>query len=75
MRIVIDLGHQLGLEGVAEGVETSLQLDRLRHFGCDRIQGFHVARPTPATSCQGWLDARLGAAGVIGVASGGGEVE
>ena len=72
VRIVIDLGHQLGLEVVAEGVETAPQLDQLRDLGCDRIQGFHVARPMPVEACRAWLADHHAPSGV---ASGGGEVE
>ncbi|MFO1075177.1 MAG: EAL domain-containing protein [Geminicoccaceae bacterium] len=45
VRAIIDLGHSLGLEIVAEGVESSAQLDFLRSHGCDHIQGFLVAPP------------------------------
>jgi diguanylate cyclase (GGDEF)-like protein/PAS domain S-box-containing protein len=42
---IITLAHTLGLTAVAEGVETAGQLSRLRELGCDRAQGFHMARP------------------------------
>jgi Amt family ammonium transporter len=44
----INLGHTLGLTVIAEGVETQLQADYLKRFGCDAAQGFHYARPQPA---------------------------
>jgi EAL domain-containing protein (putative c-di-GMP-specific phosphodiesterase class I) len=45
---VVRLGHSLGLAVVAEGVETPLQLTRLRELGCDRGQGYLFGRPRPA---------------------------
>jgi EAL domain-containing protein (putative c-di-GMP-specific phosphodiesterase class I) len=42
---IITLAHTLGLEAVAEGVETAHQLDELRRLGCDQAQGFYFARP------------------------------
>ena len=42
---IISLAHNLGLEAVAEGVETAEQLDELTRLGCDQAQGFHLARP------------------------------
>ena len=45
---VVNLGHSLGLTVVGEGVETPLQLTRLRELGCDHAQGFLFGRPRPA---------------------------
>ena len=45
---VVRLGHSLGLAVVAEGVETPLQLNRLRELGCDKGQGYLFGRPRPA---------------------------
>ena len=45
---VVRLGHSLGLSVVAEGVETPLQLNRLRELGCDKGQGYLFGRPRPA---------------------------
>jgi EAL domain-containing protein (putative c-di-GMP-specific phosphodiesterase class I) len=49
---IIDLGHQLGLDVTAEGVENEHQLRRLWQLGCDRIQGFHLGRPMPASHAE-----------------------
>ncbi|HEX5614307.1 MAG TPA: EAL domain-containing protein [Acidimicrobiia bacterium] len=43
---VIDLGHALGMEISAEGVEHARQWERLRDLGCDTACGFHLMRPT-----------------------------
>jgi diguanylate cyclase (GGDEF)-like protein/PAS domain S-box-containing protein len=45
---VIQLGHTLGLEVVAEGVETEDQLRLLRRMGARYAQGYHLGRPGPA---------------------------
>ncbi len=48
VRAIVSLGHALGKEVVAEGVETEAQLAFLRALGCDAAQGFLLARPRPA---------------------------
>ena len=45
---IIAMGHSLGLEVVAEGVETEEQLEHLRAFGCDQVQGYIFSHPLPA---------------------------
>lgn len=45
----VTLGRSLGLNVVAEGVETPTQLDVLREIGCDQGQGFHFWRPLPTS--------------------------
>ena len=45
---VVRLGQALGLHVVAEGIESPLQLSRLRDLGCDRGQGYLFGRPRPA---------------------------
>ncbi|GAC1534675.1 MAG: hypothetical protein NVS3B12_15770 [Acidimicrobiales bacterium] len=47
VRSVIDLGHRVGLEVVAEGIEDAAALSALRAWGCDSGQGFHLGRPQP----------------------------
>ncbi|HEY8988167.1 MAG TPA: diguanylate cyclase, partial [Candidatus Limnocylindrales bacterium] len=47
VQAVIALAHGLGIEVVAEGIETAGQLARLRELACDRGQGFYYARPQP----------------------------
>jgi diguanylate cyclase (GGDEF)-like protein len=42
---LIELGHALGLDVIAEGVETEAQLEQLREVGCDAVQGYVIGRP------------------------------
>jgi len=47
VRSVVDLGHNLGMSVIAEGVETDAQRACLLALGCDRYQGFLFSRPVP----------------------------
>jgi EAL domain-containing protein (putative c-di-GMP-specific phosphodiesterase class I) len=53
---IIAMGRSLSLTVVAEGVETSQQLDFLRAQECDQIQGFLLGRPVPADEMLALLD-------------------
>jgi len=55
VRAAIDLSHALGLDAVAEGVEDEATLERLTLLGCDRAQGYFIARPMPADAVLPWL--------------------
>lgn len=48
VRAILALAAALGLEVVAEGVETLDQVKALRQLGCPRLQGYYFARPAPA---------------------------
>ena len=48
-RGIVNIGKALGMKVVAEGVETEAQREQLRSIGCDRLQGFLLARPVPHT--------------------------
>ena len=47
VRSIIELAHELGMSVTAEGVEEMSVCDQLRELGCDRMQGFAIARPMP----------------------------
>jgi len=54
---VISLAHALKLTAVAEGVESAETLAFLKENGCDSAQGYHIARPMPATDIAGFCTA------------------
>jgi EAL domain-containing protein (putative c-di-GMP-specific phosphodiesterase class I) len=56
VRSTIDLGHNMGLKVVAEGVENEEMLERLRALHCDLAQGFHLSRPLPPAKLEAWLE-------------------
>jgi hypothetical protein len=53
---IITMAHSLGLNVVAEGVETVEQLHYLREQGCDEIQGYWLSRPLEESDCVNFLD-------------------
>lgn len=58
MACMIDVGHALDLEVVAEGVETAGQQKILERLGCDLLQGFYFAHPMPGHEYLDWVLAR-----------------
>ena len=57
VRTVIDLGHNLGKQVCAEGVEDEETWRILSRLGCDLAQGFWISRPIPADAFMEWLSA------------------
>ncbi len=70
VRATVELGRNLGLRVVAEGVEDLETFESLAEFGCDEGQGYHISRPLPASELSQWLANRGSAAEAGGVASG-----
>ncbi len=58
VRMVTELGHQLGVSVVAEGIETDEQLSLLREIGCDALQGFFIGRPLTLELLESWRATR-----------------
>jgi diguanylate cyclase (GGDEF)-like protein len=56
VRNVIHLARDLGLDSIAEGVESPEVWQRLADLGCDEIQGYVLTRPLPPEDFSGWLD-------------------
>ncbi len=54
VRMVTELGHHLGVQIVAEGVETDDQVAALREVGCDSLQGFLIGRPLTVENLAAW---------------------
>ena len=48
VKAIVDLGHNLGIQVIAEGIETPRQAEVLCGFGCDFAQGYFYGRPMPA---------------------------
>jgi diguanylate cyclase len=57
VRSTIELGHNLGLRVVAEGVEDAATWQELQQLGCDNVQGFYLGRPMPPADLEAWLGA------------------
>jgi diguanylate cyclase (GGDEF)-like protein len=56
VRSTIELGHNMGLAVVAEGVENDRVAWELERLGCDILQGYHVSKPLPVASFNEWLE-------------------
>ncbi len=52
---IVLMAHALGLNVVAEGVETAEQMDYLREKDCDEVQGYAVSRPLPGPACLAFI--------------------
>ena len=65
VQAVIAMSHSLGLQVIAEGVETQKQYEVLRELGCDAIQGYLVGRPMPAHDFERWIGAHADGASVL----------
>ena len=59
VRAIIVMGHSLGLQVVAEGVENAVQQQLLRDYQCDQLQGYLVGRPMPASDLTALLNPPL----------------
>lgn len=58
VKSTVSLGHNLGLNVVAEGVENAAVLRKVKELGCDELQGYHFGRPQPPAEFEQLLDCR-----------------
>jgi EAL domain-containing protein (putative c-di-GMP-specific phosphodiesterase class I) len=55
VRSTVELGHNMALKVVAEGVETAEAYALLQRFGCDMAQGYFISRPLPSSQLLAWM--------------------
>ncbi len=58
VRTTVELGHQLGMRVVAEGIETTQEWNAIRKTNCDEVQGYLFAKPMPAAALPEWWQTR-----------------
>lgn len=75
VKTIISLGHQLGMDVIAEGIETAGQLADLRKLSCNYGQGYFFAKPLPADAAEAlvaedktWVDENLDFGGSLSMA-------
>jgi EAL domain-containing protein (putative c-di-GMP-specific phosphodiesterase class I) len=56
---LVELGHALGLDVIAKGVENEAQLEQLRELGCDAVQGYVIGRPVTGDELEALLLAEV----------------
>jgi EAL domain-containing protein (putative c-di-GMP-specific phosphodiesterase class I) len=61
-RTIVELGHGMRLETIAEGIETAEQLERLRMLDCELGQGYHFSVPLDGAELTAYLERTLGGA-------------
>jgi EAL domain-containing protein (putative c-di-GMP-specific phosphodiesterase class I) len=59
VRSAVDLGHNLGMTVVAEGVQDDAARSDLADMGCDLVQGHEICRPIPARELELWIETHL----------------
>jgi EAL domain-containing protein (putative c-di-GMP-specific phosphodiesterase class I) len=59
VRSAVDLGHNLGMTVVAEGVQDGIARSDLTDMGCDLVQGYQICKPIPAEELELWIESYL----------------
>ncbi|HEY9879874.1 MAG TPA: EAL domain-containing protein [Leptolyngbyaceae cyanobacterium] len=55
VQMILTLAHSMGMDVVAEGIETAAELERLKELGCEFGQGYLFSPPIPAQAAKQWL--------------------
>ncbi|MBF2052801.1 MAG: EAL domain-containing protein [Candidatus Sericytochromatia bacterium] len=58
-KAIIDMGHSLGLQILAEGIENQQQMLLLKSYGCDLGQGYYLSKPLPAPEIEALLQQKV----------------
>ncbi len=58
VRSTIELGHNLGLKVVAEGIEREEEMQMLNDFGCDEAQGYLISKALTASDMEAWISSK-----------------
>ena len=58
IKIIIDIASYLKVPTIAEGVETTEQVEVLKALGCDLVQGYYFSKPVPSEEFERFLDAK-----------------
>jgi EAL domain-containing protein (putative c-di-GMP-specific phosphodiesterase class I) len=66
---IVDLGANLGLRVIAEGIERAGQVTELRALGCELGQGYHFSVPAPAAELESLIVSRTASAAPLSVGS------
>ena len=59
LKRIITIAKDIGLDIIAEGVESVEQLENLKELGCDNIQGFYYAKPLPKEEFEAYIEGKI----------------
>ena len=59
VRAIITMAHSLGIDVIAEGVETAEQVQQLQDLQCEYGQGYYFARPLDSSAASAWLEQKI----------------
>jgi EAL domain-containing protein (putative c-di-GMP-specific phosphodiesterase class I) len=59
IRTILALAHDMGMDAIAEGIETPDQLDELKKLGCNYGQGYLLSHPMDRDKAERYLESRL----------------